>query len=96
MNNIQNKSIDELVLLYKQGHTLYDNPNIYPNADDIIPYSKSGYNFALTPTTQIKSMVDTTTITADVLIVGLISIAVGSLIYYKLGKWEAKKLGWDK
>ena len=43
---ISRMSIDELIELYKQGYRLDEKPSLYPNIDDIVPHSRSGYNFA--------------------------------------------------
>lgn len=87
------KSIDELIYLYRQGYTL-DN------------YSLPGVRRRRTPPKrfmgnvnvgdiEIENMLDGKEVTIGDVTLGIISIMVGALIYYKLGKWESKKLGWD-
>jgi hypothetical protein len=45
----------------------------------------------------IKSMVciDGKEVTGVNILMGAVGIAVAALIYYKLGKWEAKHIGWE-
>jgi len=69
--------------------------------DELINMYKQGYTIDITSGNIIHpngSTVHTMTTVEDIstLGLGILSIMIGSLIYYKVGKWEAKKLGWDK
>ncbi len=57
LEQINNTSFEEILNLYRQGYKLNeitelaytlcpDCPNIYPSIDDVVPHSRSGYNFA--------------------------------------------------
>lgn len=37
---------EDLISLYQQGYKLSEKPDLYPNINDVIPYSRSGYGFA--------------------------------------------------
>lgn len=53
VEQMSNMQFDEILNLYRQGYKLSeitdlcpDCPNIYPAIDNILPHSRSGYNFA--------------------------------------------------
>ncbi len=55
IEQMSNMKFDEILNLYRQGYKLSetteislcpDCPSIYPAIDNILPHSKSGYNFA--------------------------------------------------
>ncbi len=50
LKQLTNSSFEELISLYQQGYKLSDRTevlkSIYPNIDDTLPHSRSGYNFA--------------------------------------------------
>jgi len=41
-----NTPFDKLISLYQQGYILSEKPDLYPNIDDVLPHSRSGYRFA--------------------------------------------------
>jgi len=79
LNTIQIKSLDELVNLFKQGYRI-------DTATGSIKHQDGN---------TILTMLDGTTITITGLVISVAAIMVAALLYYKLGKWEAKKLGWN-
>ncbi len=48
LEQLLNTSFDKLISLYQQGYRLSENPELYPNIDDVLPYSRSDYQFAST------------------------------------------------
>ena len=48
LEQLINTPFDKLISLYSQGYRLSEKPYLYPNIDDVLPHSKSGYNFAST------------------------------------------------
>ncbi|MFH1528698.1 MAG: hypothetical protein ABIG69_18985 [Bacteroidota bacterium] len=48
LEQLINTSYEELITLYQQGYKLNEMTEvlIYPKIDDVLPHSRSGYNFA--------------------------------------------------
>ncbi len=79
IEQVLTKPIDELTTLYKQGYTL----------------EQESPSTLCNKCNKMKNMATVEMTKAEALISIIASVAIGSLIYYKVGKWEAKKLGWD-
>ena len=74
--------------------------NSIKSTDELINMYRQGYiidNLSGNMILQSKSP-SQNILTTDISTIGIaiVSILIGSLVYYKVGKWEAKKLGWDK
>ena len=48
LKQLINTSFEEVLNLYRQGYRLSEKTDIsiYPKIDDVVPHSRSGYNFA--------------------------------------------------
>jgi len=46
LEQLINTPFDKLISLYSQGYRLSERTSIYPNIDDVLPHSRSGYRFA--------------------------------------------------
>lgn len=46
LEQLTHTSFEELISLYQQGYRLSEKPDLYPNIDDVLPHSRSGYRFA--------------------------------------------------
>lgn len=79
LRDIEVRSMGELTELFRQGYRISSDPGSIRSSDG----------------NTIIKMSDGTTITVIGIGLAIVSIMIASLIYYKLGKWEAKKLGWD-
>lgn len=76
------------------------NINSIKSTDELVNMYKQGYKIDITSGNIIHpngSTVQTLLTGTEVGAIGItiLSILVSSLIYYKVGKWEAKKLNWD-
>ena len=82
INDVLTNPIDNLVELYRQGYQLDTTQN-------------TNTNTLCSKCNKMKNMATVDMSGTEALVGIVLSVAIGSLIYYKVGKWEAKKLNWD-
>lgn len=72
--SIEEKSLDDLIILYNQGYRL-----------DNVKYNDSTVTLGLTDAAGGIIVITVT----------ILMFMISALLYYKVGKWEARKLGID-
>ena len=75
--------------LYKQGYTLSNKPDLYPNIDDIVPHSRSGYNFASLSIFTPENAIDIgNLLNVDWNVINLNEFCLGLNIELEHGSWN--------
>jgi len=82
INEVLTTPIDQLINLYRQGYTLESGSSTEPST-------------LCSKCNKMKNMATGDMSSTEATVRFVLAITLGSLIYYNLGKWESKKLGWE-